>query len=419
MNGSSSKARVAIVGGGLCGSLSALVLKQRLMNNVSVTIFDAGKHMLGGRLLGGYEDHSDGGAQFFRPQSKRPELIQLTHSMESMGLLKRWEGRFGMLGSHKGGFLPSSIMNKVLHKNNNTDDNDSSNDANSGSVIDGGDFCGFAQYAAQEPTYVAVPGMQDWCRRLAETEPDIQVSLGSKLIKAHHSENSNLWELQFQNNPKKETFDALILSTHDPSLAGQTLQSIISTKEDDDIVVERMKELQTKLQFIRDNNKQPVYSCSFIYPPESSKQIPLDAASVPGSSILQFISREASKPQRPTLVQGGELWKAISTSSFAANNMNVDSAQKQMENEMSLLFSPFLNNDILVPQMVRAKLWRAAFSLPSLQLKEDCVALYPWRFIISGDYVSNTSSNHMTPLEAAAMSGLQAGEHMSNILSSS
>jgi hypothetical protein len=66
-----------------------------------------------------------------------------------------------------------------------------------------------------------------------------------------------------------------------------------------------------------------------------SSLLPFDAATVPGSSVLQFVARDASKPSRPTTrslpssssppssdASGsgsgeGELWTAVSTVAFA------------------------------------------------------------------------------------------------------
>ena len=46
----------------------------------------------------------------------------------------------------------------------------------------------------------------------------------------------------------------------------------------------------------------------------------------------------------------------------------------------------------------------------SLDAQHDCIALQPWRLTICGDYIRNLSQQHSTPSEAAAMSGLEAGE---------
>ena len=54
-------ARVGVVGGGLSGSLSALVLKSRGLNPL---VLDAGSRGAGGRFGGGRQP--DSGAQFLR-----------------------------------------------------------------------------------------------------------------------------------------------------------------------------------------------------------------------------------------------------------------------------------------------------------------------------------------------------------------
>ena len=111
--------RIAVVGGGITGTLASLVLKNR---NCSPVLIDRGHGGVGGRLrsnrslLANYrqspgEEHKcavDAGAQFFRATD--PRLATVFGMLERAGMLSVWEGRFGLLGSRGGGFLPSSIV---------------------------------------------------------------------------------------------------------------------------------------------------------------------------------------------------------------------------------------------------------------------------------------------------------------------
>ena len=66
------------------------------------------------------------------------------------------------------------------------------------------------------------------------------------------------------------------------------------------------------------------------------------------------------------------------------------------------------------PREASAVRWASAFASSTLNLKEDCVFLHPWRLAIGGDFVRDANA-YPTPLEATAMSGLQAGERIATM----
>lgn len=101
-----STPRVAIVGGGLAGSLCALVVRNRGMIPI---IFDAGRRCLGGRLAGGL--NPDSGAQFLRG-SEPSQFTQVLDALARENLIAPWNGRFGVLGSRGGGFLPVEALQR-------------------------------------------------------------------------------------------------------------------------------------------------------------------------------------------------------------------------------------------------------------------------------------------------------------------
>ena len=57
--------------------------------------------------------------------------------------------------------------------------------------------------------------------------------------------------------------------------------------------------------------------------------------------------------------------------------------------------------------------WASALTSKTLGLKEDSVALAPWRLAICGDFIREQDA-HETPFEAAALSGLEAGERVAS-----
>jgi hypothetical protein len=246
-----------------------------------------------------------------------------------------------------------------------------------------------------------------------------------------------------------ETFDALVLATHDPSLASGIVRNIVAAevaakdRDDDDaedtdnastMLIGRLSQLADSLQLAREGGRVPTYALSATYPKGFSDNIPFDAVTVPGSPLIQFLCCEASKPgmmdsDSDSGVGGGETWTAISTSSLAVRLLSspelseedrLSAISTMLPEEMSrLLFTPYHPSassaspaDSMLPLDVSAKRWGASFCSKGLNLKEDSVTLAPWRLSICGDYLSE---QHSSPLEAAALSGLEAGERMASL----
>ena len=204
----------------------------------------------------------------------------------------------------------------------------------------------------------------------------------------------------------------------------------------------------------------PVCTLSAVFPAGFSARVPFDAVSVPGSSVLQFLAREGSKPGRRGNSHAGgeeEVWTAVSTSRFARERASAlrgpgdaggeegsasaggagaeaeaeaeaeSEVVQEMARELDALMAPYFKEQagaegaegggggggggggVPAPLGLSAKHWSAGFTCRSLGLKEDSVALAPWRLAIGGDFVRQLGA-HATPFEAAALSGLKAGE---------
>ena len=413
--------RVAVVGGGIAGTLCSLVLKHR---GVHPTIIDAGRRGLGGRLR-------QGGAQFLRASD--PSLATVCSMLEQEGLLARWEGRFGVLGSSGGGFLPAEIITSSgIRRMRNSHDDDSADNQPSATgratASDGGDFCHFAD-GSKVPTYVGVPSMADLCPGISRLAGIDGVG-NARVISASPLPDGG-WHVNVKGGDGEigeEIFDGLVLATHDASLSSRVVHSIVdaevaarreaATEGDNESVIVKLSQIADALQMVRDEGRMPVYTIASTYPRGFSQRIPFDAVSVPGSHLIQFLARDASKPSSDNKEAEGEVWTAISTSLFAAGLLSepglsdgerLCEASNLLSEEIARLLSPYLCGEALQPVKVSAKRWVAAFTSKSLRLKEDSIALAPWRLTVCGDFVRDMSA-HATPLEAAALSGLEAGE---------
>ena len=82
-----------------------------------------------------------------------------------------------------------------------------------------------------------------------------------------------------------------------------------------------------------------------------------------------------------------------------------------MTAEVTRLVSPYFGDGgVPRPVAAAAKRWGAGVATGSLNLREDAVSLEPWRVAIAGEWVRR----HGSPAEAAALSGLEAGERVAS-----
>ena len=307
--------------------------------------------------------------------------------------------------------------------------------ASSALSTDGGDFCQLV--SGSGPLFVGLPTNAEVCPQICslaniELQSSCQV-LGATMILPEGG-----WKVDISgsnSNNQNQTFDAMVVATHDPSLAAGIVGSIVDVELEmggfsnvesvDDpqltLLLTRLNELSTKLQHVRNNGKRPLFSATVDYPNHIDESIPFDAVSVPGSQILQYLARESSKPG--TTSQSNEsTWSAVTTSQLASDilaqeNWTADDqrthASRVITSEIAHLLGPFVDaNEIPTPTNVTVRRWSAALSQPGLGLKEDSITLAQWRLAICGDYIRDDSAS---PFEAAALSGLEAGERIASL----
>ena len=379
--------RVAVIGGGISGTLCSLVLQHR---GVIPTVIDQGRRV-GGRL-------SLGGAQILRAADPRLAAVYETFCQENLLQSYDRRERTGVLGSSAGGFLPLTQIPRLR----------TSEDAvnNRSQAADGGDFCHFVEGSAA-PTFVG--NLEHLCSNILERSQIASVS-STTVLAATPSPDG--WHLQLQQQPDSsdcEThFDGLVVATHDASFAGGIVKTIANAEvaagaSVQEPILERLHHLANNLQSVR-QSKMSVYTLRFSFPEDVSDEIPFDAVTVPGSNHVQFLSRRDT------------VWTAVSTSQFAtallaqsqlSNTEKHQEAHQVLMDEVLRLLAPF--STTVVPTEVSVKRWGAAFCAKSLDAQHDSIALHPWRFTICGDYI-RSMGEHATPLEAAAISGLSAGE---------
>jgi len=409
-----SPPHVAIVGGGLTGALCALVLRSR---GVEATIFDAGKRRVGGRLAGGQQP--DSGAQFLKatPGSQFASVVSM---LQREQLIAPWTGRFGMLGSRSGGFLPAEVIRETPIGGMLKDQGPSSESST--------DFCGFLA-SSGEPTYVGTPSNASICEGLCKAAGISTVS--SRVSSMRHRDHGG-WLLDVEGAEEgTQAFDALVVATHDASFAAEAVRAIRpSTSEDGEVLARVADDLQAQ----RDHRTEPAFTFSAIYSRGLSSAVPFDAAVVPGSPLVQMLVRDGSKAMRQGEAKAnnggsGERWTAVSTASFArellrrapargesgesgAGGSAAAAASSMLSEEVGRLFKPYVGDVEARPLEASAKRWGAAFAAGTMGLDHDALGLEQWQLVVAGDYLRE----HPTPIEAAAASGLEAGERLATFL---
>ena len=204
-------------------------------------------------------------------------------------------------------------------------------------------------------------------------------------------------------------FEAVVVASHGPSLAA-TAVAAAAAETADPAVVARLTGLVEAIARVRESRCAVV---SAVVEVEGGEAIPFDAVTTPSSSVLQFLAREASKPGR---ADAGNAWTVVSTSSFAdkrPGNDAVASLGLLLADEALRLLCP---HGAKLTSALGAKMWRAAFSAETLEGwsrgAEHAVVLEPYRLAICGDFVRAAAC----PVEAAALSGLEAGDRVAAVL---
>lgn len=412
--------RIAVIGGGLSGTLCSLVLQHR---GLAPTVLDRGRH-LGGRLAG---------THFLRASD--PRLMTVYESLATAGLLHLYGGRTGVLGTTGGGFLSASHVPTGLRSMN-----DSGTDVNAmqhrGQATDGGDFCQFIE-GCDVPTFVGnLPRLCEDILRQSEIPSVSGVTVRGA------TPGPEGWELDIKSTTASPSttmdyqthYDGLVVATHDASFAANVIETIAQRElaaqaELDDAstppLVRKLQQMSTDLHQVRKRGKAPVYTLRMTLDEnddeEDGYRIPFDAVTVPGSPYVQFLSRDTTGAPS-TEKQITSTWTAVSTTAFAESVLQqqpdvldadrLAQVQDTLLSEVTQLLAPYTNNsasDAAPPRDVSVKRWGAAFTRTSLGAHHDCLALQPWRLSVCGDFIRHIS-HHGTPAEAAALSGLEAGE---------
>ena len=432
-----STRRIAVIGGGWTGTLCAWSLAQQQPQRRLEPVVLESQATVGGRLaqaqvawlraadpqLAGLYNHiyaSDASSGLrLVPSPSSQTTSPTTSNTTNTTTAARW----GVLGSAGGGFLPSTVipLRRTSPQNQQAVDNTTNTDT--------GDFLNFVEGRAGS-TFAAETVDQNNLSETLLAQSNIQVQTGTTVTQAILQPDG--WQLHVkqgtgengENDGEADEilhFDGLVVATEQPSLAARIVQSIADAeaKAGGSPVLPKLQQLTQHLQRIRSH--VPLYTWTGKLPPPAATgdhaAIPFDIVSVPGSPLIQFLSRQAEVGTRENV--NNRTWTAVSTRAFVQEAMRAklseDTIQDALTTEVTRLVAPYYPNQTC-PSPVDATVALTHRALPheTLEAPTHCLALQPWRLTIAGDYIyssaSHRSSLMMTPLEAAALSGLHAGE---------
>jgi predicted NAD/FAD-dependent oxidoreductase len=330
---------VAVVGGGVAGSVCAVALRSA---GLRVQLFDQGRHAIGGRAAsrvvtsgstcagGQFEPPLvfDHGAQFFRAES--PVLKRLLLSPLFEGLYAEWSGRFGLLGGYESaGLLPLDVIRTGAARvparamAGGGGDDAQQQAAMAAAAAAAGlaeiDFCGFIGGSGIDggtsggggggggggdgALYAGVAGgggglWQGLCERAGVTlrhgisvPPPRRTSQGRWALQTAAAGDQG-------DEGEEEEFDMLVLATHTPKMPTAVLSYLRYAhfvEEEMAPFRDALAELQTRLEGLA---FQPVFSLMAAYDGVGGAGVPFDAAVPLGCERLRWIARDSSKPGR-------------------------------------------------------------------------------------------------------------------------
>ena len=250
-------ATVAVVGGGITGSVAGALLKAQ---GLGVTLFDRGTR-LGGRASakhatptapagGGQTSRSnaltfDQGAQFVTATDKRFEMLARSPLMK--GLLRPWDSsRLAVLGCAGGtpsvlqrdAMLGSRMFATPKAAPNVTEEEGAQQvqQQREEQLANPMNFCGFLEGETHQPLYVGTNGMGGLCEQLLQ-RVKLQPAQGATVDGVHYDAAMRSWRVDastvesgaphFESPTWCADFDYLVLANHDPTFAADTIDGLL------------------------------------------------------------------------------------------------------------------------------------------------------------------------------------------------
>ncbi|KAJ7538481.1 hypothetical protein O6H91_11G049800 [Diphasiastrum complanatum] len=358
-SGMSKDPHIAILGGGMSGLMCAVTLEER---GIRSTIFDTGKHGLGGRLAtrhvavpGGVPLVFDHAAQFFTVSD--PQFRKFIDHWISEGVVKQWHGVIGTL--RLGHFLKHP----------------------------------------QGAKYIATNGMSSLADHIVSQGKLITVKRPCWI--SSMDARSGRWHLM-ENGQSQGYYDAVVIA-HNGKCANRLLAS-----SGIPLVAKQMKRLELSAVWaLLAAFKKPLP-----LPKHMESTSHLDGAFVEGVDSLSWIANNTTKLSLP-FEDNPHCWTFFSTAAYGQKNKvpqesipntRVRRVTKEMLHGVEVALG-LAEGSLPSPLYSRVQLWGAA--LPKNTPNVPCIFDPYGRVGVCGDWLLGSS------VEAAVLSGMALANHIS------
>lgn len=434
-----SPLRVAVVGGGLSGGVCAALLQRQ---GLAVQLFDPGKRLGGmassGRVkLGKANIRMDVGAQFMVATDQR--FQQLLDSPIMAGLVREWQGRFGVLGARGGEVLSrdvvleSGMMRTPSRPSNARADKEQEADEvaekeQSQSPIN---YYRFLEGSREQRLYTGVGGVGMLVPALLDrfSVKTHRASVQELSFQLPHVGHCGCWTLQTSCG-MIQAFDAVVLANHDPSFVAGVIEQLQASAPDPELSQPAVADVISKFaDRLRDlpGTARSHYSLTLVFP-RPLLELPFEAASVHGTEF-SFVSRDTSKHDHTPApcANAPECWILQTSHGFAATldrdiaamdgldgpQRLAEAASRLSEAADRLLGRFFTTGTLPAALHMRARRFgRGSFGEP-LRLNppnsthNDAVTFEPWKLAVCGDFLGQRQG-----LQEAALSGTMAANRV-------
>lgn len=351
---------IAILGGGMSGLICALTLQEK---GIGSTVFDTGKHGLGGRMgtrhIAQINDAPlvfDHAAQYFTVTD--PRFQKYVNQWIAEGVVKEWNGVVGTLET-------------------------------------GGKFSELQPCTK----YIATDGMRLLADHLLSKRKLIEIKRPCWISRLNEA--NGMWHLT-ENEKDHGDFDIVVIA-HNGKCANHLLAPIGVP-----LVAKQMKRLElSSIWALMAAFEQPLPSLN-----SDSGNIQVDGAFVTGVDALSWMGNNTAKLQ-PSQSNGPHCWTFFSTAKYGKKNKVPQESiptvrAERVKREMLLGVEKALGleeGSLPAPLYMKVQLWGAALPLNTPNV--PCIFDAYGRVGICGDWLLGSN------LEAAALSGMAMADQIS------
>ncbi|KAJ1293324.1 hypothetical protein BS78_01G059300 [Paspalum vaginatum] len=352
MTSAAAAASVAVIGGGISGSVCASLLAAR---GVAVTLFDSGRGA-GGRMARRREVMEDGtelqfdhGAPYFTVSND--EVARVVSGWEARGIVAEWKATFASFD------------------------------------LATGKFTEFEKEGTAKK-YVGVPGMNSICKSLC-LEDGVLAKFGVTVGRMDWLQDRSSWSLASLDGKDLGYFDYVVAT--DKNVASPSFSRL--TGKPPPLDLSSFPWLST---IIQDIPVRPCFALMLAFS-EPLAMIPVHGFSFNTSDSLSRAFCDSSKPGRACVPRNRQSWVLHSTAEYASKVISNIGPRKPSADALAKvaeeLLREFQATGLSIPQPIfmKAHRWGSAFPAVAIGGEDMCVWDKSMKLAICGDFCASSS----------------------------